>query len=287
MPTTELIHKTTSIIGCGWLGYPLAIRLLEHKNTAVKGSTTSPEKLQTLREAGIEAYVAVLNPEPLGENWASLVQTDRLVVDIPPRLSQQSGDFHPRQMRNLAALIENSLISEIIYVSSTSVYPELNRVMVEEDVTNVDESASAFLMQAEQIMISLRRKGRAVTVLRCGGLMGYDRIPGKYIRGKKDIATGDVPVNYIHRDDAVALIEALLAQGIDDETYNGVAPEHPTRRSVYEKSCCENSWEIPTFLDPDSPAPYKKVSSKKITQHLGFTYAYPDPLKFYYHAIPE
>jgi len=284
---SEPTNKTVSIVGCGWLGFPLASRLRESGYAVVKGSTTSPEKLPKLREAGVEAYVAALDPEPRGQEWASLLQTDRLVVDIPPRLSRQSGDFHPQQMRNLAALIENSLISEIIYVSSTSVYPEMSRVMVEEDVTHAEDSASPFLVQAEQVMTSLRRKGRTVAVLRFGGLMGYDRIPGKYVRGKKDLTTGDVPVNYVHRDDAVALIEALLARGTDDETYNGVAPEHPTRRSVYEKSCWENAWEIPTFFDPASPAPYKKVSSKKITQHLGFTFAYPDPLSFHYEAISE
>ena len=284
---SEPTNKTVSIVGCGWLGFPLAVHLLESGYGVVKGSTTSPEKLPELRKAGVDAHVAVLDPEAQGHNWHQLLRADILIVDIPPRTSRQGGDFYPRQMQNLAALIENSLISEIIYISSTSVYPELSRVVVEEDVTNVDESASPFLVQAEQVMTSLRRKGRAVTVLRCGGLMGYDRIPGKYIRGKKDIATGDVPVNYIHRDDAVALITALMAQGIDDETYNGVAPEHPTRRSIYVKSCQDNGWELPTFVDPDSPASYKEVSSRKITQHLGFTFAYPDPLEFQYHAIPE
>lgn len=275
-------NKTISIVGCGWLGFPLAIRLLKHGYTTVKGSTTSPEKLPTLRDTGIKAYVAILDPEPQGQSWSELLQADTLIVDIPPRLSKQGGDFHPRQMQNLAALVERSSVSEIIYVSSTSVYPELSRVMVEEDVANPEESASPGLMEAEEIIGLLRKEGRTATILRCGGLMGYDRIPGKYVRGKKDMTTGDVPVNYIHRDDVVAIISELLVRDAGNETFNLVAPEHPPRRAVYEKSCREHGWELPTFTKSATPEPFKIVSSKKIARYLPYSFFYPNPLGFPY-----
>lgn len=284
---SELTKKTVSIVGCGWLGFSLATHLLESGYTAVKGSTTSPEKLPKLREAGIEGYEAILDPEALGHNWQKLLQADVLIVDIPPRQSQQGGDFHPLQMQSLAALIEKSSVSQIIHVSSTSVYPELSRVMHEADVTNPEESASPCLMEVEQILTSLRKDGRTVTILRCGGLMGYDRIPGKYVRGKKDITTGDVPVNYVHRDDVVAIIGELLSQGVENETYNLVAPEHPSRRAVYEKSCFDNGWETPTFVEPPTPEPYKSVSSNKLIYRLAYSFSYPDPLHFYYLPSPE
>lgn len=279
---SEPIKKTVSIVGCGWLGFPLAIHLRESGYTTVKGSTTTPEKLPKLREAGIDAYVAALDPNPQGQNWPELLQADILVVDIPPRRSQQGGDFHPRQMRNLAAMIEKSPISEIIHVSSTSIYPELSQTMHEDDVTNPEESASPRLMEAEQIMTSLRKQGRDVSVLRCGGLMGYDRIPGKYVRGKKDITTGEVPVNYTHRDDVVAIISKLLIQGVNNETFNVVAPEHPTRRSIYEKSCRDYGWELPTFAEPEHPEPFKIVSPEKIISLLDYTFIYSNPLEFFY-----
>ena len=45
-----------AILGCGWLGFPLAIRLLQagHK---VEGSTTSVMKLQELSEEGIGPHL--------------------------------------------------------------------------------------------------------------------------------------------------------------------------------------------------------------------------------------
>ncbi|GHB68744.1 NAD-dependent epimerase/dehydratase family protein [Persicitalea jodogahamensis] len=275
--------KTISIIGCGWLGFPLATHLLESGYPHIKGSTTSSEKLPVLRQAGIDAHIASLTPEPQGQNWPDLLAADTLIVDIPPRQSKQGEDFHPQQMRNLASLIENSPLSEIIYVSSTSVYPELNKTMSEDDVLDPQQSASPHLVEAEQIITGLRKAGKTVTILRCGGLMGYDRIPGKYVRGRRDITTGDVPVNYIHRDDVVAIISALLTQEIGNETFNVVAPEHPPRRAVYEKSCLENHWEVPTFTQPESPESFKVVSSEKITRRLSYTFAYPNPLDFHYY----
>lgn len=273
--------KKVGILGCGWLGVPLAAQLLA-EGYLVKGSTTTPEKVPLLQQTGIEAYVASLDPTPQGTHWAALLDVNCLIVDIPPRLSKQSGDFHPQQMQNLADLILSTSISEIIYVSSTSVYPELNRVVAEEDVANPDTSASPALVKAEQIMTGLRTDSRNVTVLRCGGLMGYDRIPGKYVRGKKDITTGQVPVNYVHRDDVVTIISTLLARGIPNETYNVVAPQHPVRRRVYEASCQQFDWEIPTFVDPVGPEPFKVVSSEKLTTSLTYAWRHPDPLTFYF-----
>ena len=48
--------KVVSVIGCGWLGFPLA-KLLINKGFSVKGSTTQQEKISLLENAGIEAYL--------------------------------------------------------------------------------------------------------------------------------------------------------------------------------------------------------------------------------------
>jgi nucleoside-diphosphate-sugar epimerase len=278
---TQANPNKLSILGCGWLGRPLAVHL-QADGYLVKGSTTSPEKLPPLRHLGIEAYVASLNPEPKGEHWPDLLDADILIVDIPPRASQQGGAFHPQQMEFLADLIKKSSVSKIIYVSSTSVYPEVNGIVVETDVLEPAQSAAPALLQAETTMLALASAGLQVTILRCGGLMGYDRIPGKYVRGKQNMTTGDIPVNYIHRDDVIGIINALLACGESGGVYNAVAPRHPTRRQVYESSCHQFGWVPPTFMAPATPEPYKIVSSEKIGDLLNYRFHYPDPLAFHY-----
>ncbi len=264
------------------MGFPLAKYLLDLGYPLVKGSTTSPEKLDSLQKAGIDAHLVSLNPEPQGDDWEKVLNVDTLIVDIPPRTSKQGEDFHPQQMRYLMEMIKKTTVTEILYISSTSVYREVDKEVDEQDVLEASDSAAPFLVEAEQMMLALRGRDRKVTVLRCGGLMGYDRIPGKYVKGKKDMTTGDIPVNYVHRDDVIALIAALLAKGFPDETFNAVAPQHPLRRMVYETSCEEFGWKSPTFKTAFETEPFKVVSSRKIITHLGYTFLYPDPLTFYY-----
>ena len=48
--------KTSSLLGCGYLGFPLALNLLQ-MGYNVKGSTTTPGKIQQLKKAGIIPYL--------------------------------------------------------------------------------------------------------------------------------------------------------------------------------------------------------------------------------------
>ncbi|ADB41649.1 NAD(P)H-binding protein [Spirosoma linguale] len=269
--------KTITILGCGWLGLPLG-RALATGGFQVKGSTTTPEKLTRLEQASIEGHLLRLNPEPEGE-LSILLQADVLVIDIPPRAGKQGDDFHPAQINHLANAIRQSSIKHVIYVSSTSVYPELNRVAVEEDVQEPEQSASPALVQAEQYVQRLA-PDRLVTIVRCGGLMGYDRIPGKYVAGRT-VDSGAVPVNYLHRNDAVGLLKAIITQSLTG-VYNAVSPEHPTREAIYRKSCADFGYALPTFIDPVSPVPYKVISPEKIISDTGYLFQYPNPLSFLY-----
>ncbi|HEV7350988.1 SDR family NAD(P)-dependent oxidoreductase [Telluribacter sp.] len=276
--------QKVSIIGCGWLGLPLATHLLssrgEHRYY-VRGSTTTPSKVEVLRQSGVEPVLFRVSPEPAGEAYSTLFDANSIVVDIPPRIAKQGEDFHTQQIYHLIQLLKNSKVKQIIYVSSTSVYPEINQEVTEQDVRFPAESAAPALVETELMMSELRGKSK-VAILRCAGLMGYDRIPGKYVRGKKNITTGLIPVNYVHRNDVVAIIATLLKSGITDETYNVVAPVHPTRREVYEASCRQFGWELPTFLENNQQEPFKKINGTKLVTHTGYQYQFPDPLQFYY-----
>lgn len=274
-----------SIVGCGWLGAPLARALQAGGDFSVKGSTTSAEKAAALSKEGLEVYEALLSPAPQGEYWPDLLATDYLIINIPPRTSRQGEDFHPQQVKCLAEMVERSPVTDILYISSTSVYPELSRVVVEKDVEATSEAASSHLVEAENILVSLRNPNRRVTVLRCGGLMGYDRIPGKYVRGRKGITTGDVPVNYVHRDDVVGIIQQFLRQPLPNETFNVVAPLHPSRREVYDASCAQFGWEQPTYSDSETDIPYKVIGSEKLGKYLNYLFKYPNPLSFHYDPV--
>lgn len=272
-----MTQKTVSIIGCGWLGTPLAENLIAAGYT-VKGSTTTTDKLPSLRKKGVDAHQLNLNPNPVGD-LDGLLKADIVVINVPPKAGKMGDGFHPEQVRYLADALHQSTVAHVIYVSSTSVYPELSRVMVEDDVKIPDESAAPSLVQAEQYIHQLTHTC-LTTVLRCGGLMGYDRIPGKYVAGRT-VDSGAVPVNYLHLNDAVGLLTSVIKLGLTG-TYNAVAPEHPTREAIYRKSCADFGYQLPTFVTPEKPVPYKTISVEKLIKATNYSFVYSDPLQFLY-----
>ena len=272
-----MLKQTVSIIGCGWLGLPLAERLVTEGHT-VRGSTTSAEKLFLLRQKGIDAHPLQINPDPVGD-LSSLLQSDTVIINVPPKARKLGDDFHPQQIQHLTEAIRQSLVKHVIYVSSTSVYPELSRTVVEEDVTSFEQAAAPALMRAEKFVQQLEPE-RIVTILRCGGLMGYDRIPGKYVAGRT-VDSGAVPVNYLHRDDAVGILQGLIEQQ-PTGVFSAVAPQHPTREAVYRKSCADFGYELPSFVQPTEPISYKVVNPDKLIQSIHYNFQHPDPLLFPY-----
>ena len=81
--------KSVSIIGCGWLGLPLA-EFLVQQGFHVRGSTTRAEKLKPLEEKGIEAFQitagetledvikkAVFDYESFGNCFLEMVKTTK------------------------------------------------------------------------------------------------------------------------------------------------------------------------------------------------------------------
>jgi nucleoside-diphosphate-sugar epimerase len=270
---------TVSILGCGWLGLPLAEFLIS-KGFTVKGSTTHPEKARRLKQAGIQPFIMNFTPHPQKDQLDDLpnfLKADVLIIAIPPQAGRQGDQFHPLQIMHLSEHLKLSGLDKIIYISSTSIYADENRE-VTEDEPIAQTDANAALRRAEEILSGLHRK---LTILRCSGLMGYDRVPGKYFIGKNNLTTGNVPVNFVHRDDVIGIIYEVMRQEKWSEIFNVVAPIHPVRKDIYLRNAAEFGWEAPTFMEGEMPA-YKVVNGNKLIEALHYTFQYPDPLQFKY-----
>lgn len=273
---------TVSILGCGWLGLPLA-EFLVTKGFTVKGSTRHEDKLVRLQQAGIQPFLLNFTPHPQKEQLDAIpdfLRADILIVAIPPGISKHGEEFHPMQILHLSEHLKLSQLNKIIYISSTSIYPDKGEVTEETDISVEDSNAT--LRRAEEILCGLHRKP---TILRCGGLMGYDRVPGRYFIGKSDLPTGNVPVNFVHRDDVIGIIYEVIRQEKWGELYNVVAPEHPVRKDIYLSNARDFGWQAPTFQEGNTPA-YKLVNSDKVVTALGYTFIYPNPLTFKYDLPP-
>jgi nucleoside-diphosphate-sugar epimerase len=271
--------KTVSIIGLGWIGEPLAFHLQE-KGFQVLGSTTSVEKQQKLTQKGLQAIRFSLNPHPEGVGFNALFQSEILVVNIPPRSRSGNGAFHLEQLKYLKSLVDSSPIQKVIFVSSTGVYPELpSAKKYSEDFSlSLESTGNDTIFRAEQLMDKDRNYD--LTIVRFGGLMGDDRIPGKYFSGKENVA-GHTRVNFIHRKDAVRMLAWVMEKELWNESFNGVAPIHPLRREIYEKNAHDLGIAPPASYQHEPEGKDRLIDSNKILK-TGFEFEFPDPLEFRY-----
>lgn len=274
---SNMSNKTSiSILGCGWLGLPLAKALIQ-KGYDVAGSTTSPEKINSLIALGVKPFTIALNPDFEGSNKKEFFESDILIVAFPPRIKVNGESYYLSQVQRLAEIAGNRK-TEIIFLSSTSVYGFANKEMTEDDVDK-----EHVLFKAEEILrAGLKNK---VTVLRLSGLMGYDRIPCKYYSGKKGLSNGETPVNYIFRDDVIGIVSLIIERGIWNETFNVTAPIHPTRKEVMEPCCEQTQFEMPEFIASKETAPFKIINSDRLQAKLGYHFIYPNPLDFPYPSM--
>lgn len=266
-----------SIISCGWLGLPLG-EFLAFMGNGVNGATTQISKIITLKQAGINPFILKLEPDVNCENLDELIDSELIIINIPPRVAKNGENFHFEQIENLTKQIlinfKNKALPKIIFVSSTSVYPENNQIATELSTINENH----VLIKVENL---LKNSFDNVNILRLGGLMGYDRQPGKYYAGKPfdNWASG---VNYIHRDDAILLINNLIELNIWNETFNVCSPIHPTRKEIITKNCKDLGLELPLFTEKPSAENYKIISPEKLISQINYQFKYPNPLNYFY-----
>lgn len=234
-----------SIIGCGWLGLPLAKNLLSKGHT-VLGSTTSEDKLATLEKAGIRAFLLKMTPEPEGE-LEQLLQADLVFINIPPKSRTHSADYHEKQIDHLRKAVDRCDAEHIIFISSTSYYPNINQIVTSETQHDLDKGSTEAVVLAEE---AIKQSGKNLMILRCGGLLGVDRIPGKWFAGK-ETSGANTPVNYVHRDDAIQVITHFIEKGFKGTLVkNLVADDHPTKKDVHENMAEKYGFEKPIWKEP-------------------------------------
>jgi len=270
-----------SILGCGWIGLPLAHDLLS-KGYEVKGATTTPEKLKQLKMAGIEPYLIRLNPKLECEDCSGFWQSEILILNIPPgkKKDQSQRVDHSRQVEEVLreATRSTSSVKWIIYTSSTSVYPDVDKILAEEDAELTDElkERGKRILRAENLLRKM--EDIDTTIIRFGGLYGYDRHPVKYMQGKKALKSGNAPVNLIHQDDCINIINTVIRQDARNEVFNAVSDGHPPRKTFYTAAAKHLGLEPPVFIEDNNSNEHKIISNQKLKEKLGYQFLYPNPM---------
>jgi len=253
------------ILGCGWLGLPLAEFLIS-KNYLIKGSTKTRKKLTDLENKSIIPFLIDLPEGISNTNNSDFFNSEILIINIPPIDKNYNGNIfpHDRIIKILTEKINSSSVKKVIYISSTSVYRNNNSIITEE--SDYDTSLRArTLLNAE----SLLQKSRFnTTVLRFGGLYGYGRIP---IRKNTNpvILDNYRKLNLLHRDNGCNVILEIIEKNLWDETFNVCEDEHPTQLEFFHQSTASS--EIDNYKIDNSKKDYKIVSNFKLRNELGIS----------------
>jgi hypothetical protein len=114
-------------------------------------------------------------------------------------------------------------------------------------------------------------------------LIGEDRHPVHFLAGRTNLENPKAPINLIHQEDCIGIILEILrtpeVSGQNDnlewnETFNAVAPFHPSRQEYYTQKALEFNLALPEF-NLESPTFGKTILSDKVETVLGYTFKKP------------
>ena len=255
------MKNNISILGCGWLGLPLALTLTKN-GYSIKGSTTSEIKVELLNNNGVQPFIIDLSNRE--SEFEEFLNSEVLIIAIP---SKSIADF-----KNLISHIEKSKIKTILFISSTSVYPNSNSIVTEEHLIHKTPLSEI------ELLFKTNTNFKS-TILRFGGLIGYDRKPGNFFKNGKAINYPDAFVNLIHRDDCIQIIKEIIEKNIWNKTLNACTDTHPKRRDFYTKEFKKEGRNNPTFNELASNE-YKIINSDQLKSILNYNFIYSDLMKY-------
>jgi nucleoside-diphosphate-sugar epimerase len=246
------MSKTIGILGCGWLGKPLALQLLRQGHV-VKGTTTSIDKLEELRSLGIDPYMVELKENVIdGGIKEFLTNLEILIINIPPGLRANPNSAFPARLQMLVRSInEYTSLDKLLYVSSTAVFQGMPAIPTynERSTTNATDPKGRQLITAEEVM---RKANTTTTIIRPGGLIGADRHPVKFLAGKQNIANPDAPVNLTSQETLIRVISTWIDLRRDPAILHVISEPHVSRKIYYTKKALEMNLEPPGFKDGKS-----------------------------------
>lgn len=248
-------------MGCGWLGLPLAKDLISD-GYLVKGTTTSLDKLKTLKTQGIAPYQIALSEKEIKGKIANFLESiTYLIINVPPGLRGKGvKESYIKKMQLLLEAIKKTGVKHIIFVSSTSVYGDITGDVNEETIPQPISESGKQLLATENLF--KQDSTLKTTIIRFAGLIGPKRHPINILSTKKNLSDGNAPVNLIHLNDCIDIIKNVILENQWGQIFNGVHPEHPTKQEYYTKIALERGIKPPDYQIVDSKN-YKKITTCK------------------------
>ncbi|WP_405370231.1 NAD(P)H-binding protein [Nonlabens sp. Asnod2-A12] len=241
-----MVKKTIGILGCGWLGYDLALKLKSQKYN-VRGTSRNSEKLKKLTEKGIESFHVDLQENKIyGDIQGFLEGLDILVIDIPPGLRKNPESDFAYRIKMFLRFVQVYEIGKVIFISSTSVFEDRENIPSydENSLPNATDNNGIKITAAEQVVQEMIDKS---VIIRPCGLIGEDRHPIKYLAGRKEVKNPDAPVNLVTRDHVNSLIFKVIKEELNVSVIHAISEPHEIREEYYQKAAKDFGLESPRF----------------------------------------
>ncbi|MFH6602769.1 NAD(P)H-binding protein [Maribacter algicola] len=233
------------VLGCGWLGWPLAKSFI-FDEYQVHGSTTSVEKLQSLEKDGIKAFNVQLKEDENDNGITPFLKgVDILIINIPPKLRGNNEESYVNKMHRLHSAMKTSHVKKMIFVSSTSIYGDIEGEVTEKTKPRPSTESGRQLLATEKIFWT--DPDLEVTIIRFGGLIGPNRHPVSILSGKTNLSGGNLPINLIHLNDCIAIIKSVVFNKWWGEIFNGVYPHHPKKKEYYSAEAIKKGLPKPHY----------------------------------------
>ena len=252
--------KAITILGTGWLGLELALDLKQKYK--IKVSSRTAEKIKIYEDEGLASYI--LNEDNL-DSLEQLLETNYLFINFPPSKFNDYVSFLSKIYNHKS--IKN--IQKIIFISSTSIYPNIQGLFDEE--YEIKESSSKLVFEAENLV-----KEKSDVIFRVAGLVGGSRYFGKR-SANKVVEYPKTPINFVHRNDVIEATKFVIENNING-IFNLCSKEHPTKEEIYSFNSKKYDFEKPIFLD-NKEFLNRLIDGSKI-EKLGFTYKYNNAFEF-------
>ncbi len=280
------------IVGCGFLGWPLALKWVSQTDSSSESATTSQTFAMTRSQSRADEFAAsglkpivadITNAVGLKQALADLPAMDTIVFAVGMDRSRYN-DIYDVYVEGLRRFIDSypHKIKHLIYVSSTGVYGDFGGDWVDEDSPTLPAREGGKACLAAEALLA--QSTDHWTVLRMAGLYGGTRVPTKTLIENRDWAklSPHGYLNLIHQTDAVAVIAKTADVRPMQEIILCSDGNPPVRKDYYQHIADQFKigpipWPDQTTVDPNSrSANSKRIGNEKMLRLLDLKLEYPD-----------
>ena len=265
------LNKKVLIVGCGWLGFPLAVSL-KNLGHDVFCTTRNNADIDFFNLCGLSP-VFFDSDTPISFSQFSNY-FDAVYCFLPFKRSFVDPSIYFNQIKAVLFALNKTKVNQFFFSSSTSIYPLLNQTAYESDDLPLDTLRQQILHQTEQLILNDSNfKG---IVFRFAGLYGPNREIGSFLKPSRKKLVATHPVNLIHLDDCIAICKTVLFSSILPGIYNLVSDAHPSKKELYEKVMeLKGLSHEDIFSSADES--FKVISNQRIKEAINYSFIYPNP----------